>query len=193
MPALTAAVIAITAASSITKFKGERDAANSAESQGTYEKSVYDQNAKYAEQQAADAVDIGQEAEYRHRAGVRGLVGSQRAASAAQGIEIDSGSALDVQLESVGIGELDALTIRNNAAREAWGYKVEAADLRNRGKMAQFAGKTAAASYRNASWSTLLTGASELAYMGANMPSKTKSSTNYDTQSKSVGAQIRGY
>lgn len=179
MAALTAAVIGLTVASTVTKFKSERDSAKGAERQGNYEKQIYDQNAKYAEQQAADAIQVGQEAEYRHRAGVRGLVGSQRAASAAQGIDIDSGSALDIQLESVGIGELDALTIRNNAAREAWGYKVEAADLRNRGALAQYAGRNAAASYRNQSWSTLLTGAGELATMEImRNPKKIKSDSN---------------
>lgn len=163
MPALTAAIIAVTAASTITKWKSERDGAVGAERQGAYEKGMYDQNAKYAEQQAADAIQIGQETSYKQQAGVRSLVGSQRAALAAQGIEIDSGSALDVQLESIGLGEKDRLEILNNAAREAWGYKVQAQDYTNKGNLAFYAGKTQAQSLRNASWSTLLTGGAQIA------------------------------
>jgi hypothetical protein len=41
-----------------------------------------------------------------------------------------------VQKETAGMGELDALRIRNNAAREAWGYRVGAANSRMGGKYA---------------------------------------------------------
>lgn len=175
MAALTAALIATTAASTYSKFKSERDGATGAERQGNYEKAILDQNAEYADAQAKDAIQIGQQQEYRQRAGVRSLVGSQRAAGAAQGVDVDSGSMLDVQLEAVGVGELDALTIRNNAAREAWGYKVQAADLRNRGKLAQYAGRTQASTLRNASWGTLLTGASEIGQIYESRTSTKKS------------------
>ncbi len=35
------------------------------------------------------------------------------------------------------LGELDALTIRSNARREAWGYQVNAEDLKRRGEIAR--------------------------------------------------------
>jgi hypothetical protein len=37
-----------------------------------------------------------------------------------------SGTALDLLGDTAQIGEEDALTIRNNAAREAWGYRNQA-------------------------------------------------------------------
>jgi len=65
-----------------------------------------------------------QEAEARIRQRGNKAVGAQRAAMAAQGIRLDTGSALDVQQETKAISELDALTIKNNALREAFGYGV---------------------------------------------------------------------
>lgn len=159
MAALTAALLGLSAASTITKFAGERQQATAAERQGAYEQAVYNTDAQLAEQQAADAIARGKEAETRQRQATRGLIGSQRAALAAQGIEVDSGSALDVQADTAAMGELDALTIRNNAAREAYGYKVQALNYRQQGQLAALSGKNQAAALRNESYSTLLTGA----------------------------------
>lgn len=113
---------------------------------GDYNKEIADYNAKVAELQAADALDRGAEAEGRHRVNVRGLIGAQRAALAAQGVDVASGSALEVQLDTAGRGEVDALRIRSNAAREAWGYEVQATDSRMRGELAQMEAKSRATS-----------------------------------------------
>lgn len=123
--------------------------ANSANSQGKYESNIYGINASLASRQADDAFVRGREAEYRSRIGTRRLIGKQRAALGAQGIEIDSGSGADIQDDAVAMGALDVMTIRNNAAREAWGYNVQAEGYRMRGKLARSAGK-------NRAYSTLL-------------------------------------
>lgn len=44
----------------------------------------------------------------------------------ASGIDMTNGSSLDVRSDSAMMSELDALTIRNNAMREAWGHRHEA-------------------------------------------------------------------
>jgi hypothetical protein len=111
----------------------EQDAANS-------EADLADYNAAVATVQADDALARGAEEESRFRAGVRGMIGSQRAAFAAGNIDVAGGSALDVQADTAYLGELDALTIRNNAASEAWGYKVQSADLTKRADIARKSG-----------------------------------------------------
>lgn len=105
---------------------------------GSYQRSVADYNAAVAEYQAQDAITRGAEAERRHRAGTRGLIGAGRASSGAQGQDLNDpdSSAMDIQLEAAYMGELDALTLRNNAAREAWGYKVNAQNSRVQGQIA---------------------------------------------------------
>ncbi len=96
-----------------------------------------DYNAAVADIQARDATQRGTEEESKFRQGVDVLIGSQRAGFAAAGVDVGFGSAVDVQADAALLGELDALTIRTNAAREAWGYKVEATDLRERARIAR--------------------------------------------------------
>lgn len=93
---------------------------------------LHDFNASVADLQAKDAIARGRDEESRFRQYVRGLVGAQRAGFAASNVDVSFGSALEVQADAVELGELDALTIRTNAAREAWGYQVQGEDARRR-------------------------------------------------------------
>lgn len=96
-----------------------------------------DFNALVADLQADDAITRGQEDQQRFRSKVRQAIGAQRVGFAAGNIDVGSGSALDVQEDAARLGELDVLTIAGNAAREAWGYKMQAEDYRRRGQLAR--------------------------------------------------------
>jgi len=102
-----------------------------------------DYNAAVAELQAQDAIARGTEEEQRFRTKVRGSIGAQRAGFAASNIDVNFGSAVDVQADAAMLGELDALTIRSNARREAWGYEVNAEDSRRRGQIQRKEGSMA--------------------------------------------------
>lgn len=102
-------------------------------------------NAQMEELRARDAERRGDEAANRHRLQVTRMISSQRAALAAQGVDVEAGSALDVQIDTAALGELDALTIRNNAMREAFGYRAQAIDSRRRGRLARAEGVSGAA------------------------------------------------
>lgn len=108
-------------------------------------------NAGYARLQAEDAKTRGASSAMAAVVKARMNVGSQRAALAAQGIDISSGSALDVQVNTADLAEIDIMTIKNNAAREAWGYNVQASDSMTQAAMTEKAGS-------NKSRNTLLTG-----------------------------------
>lgn len=163
MAGLTAAAIyTMQGANTLSGFMGNRQQAKAAMDQANYTNRVYGIDATLADQQATDAIARGHEAEMRQLGATRSLVGSQRAAFAAQGIDANSGSAAKVQADTTALGELDALTIRNNAAREAYGYQMEAADYRTRGALALAAGKTQAQAYNNQSYATLLSGAMDM-------------------------------
>lgn len=162
MAALTGALMALTALNTVQKFAGDRRAATQAEQQGNYQASLYGTDASLADAQATDAIARGHEAELKSRASTRQLTGSQRASFAAQGLSLDTGSPADVVTDDRSLGELDALTIRNNARREAYGYSTQAAQYRNQGALAQLAGRNTAAAYRNQGTSTLLSGAGDL-------------------------------
>ena len=159
MAALTGAMMALSAGSALSQFAGQRSAAAAAQQQGDYAASIYSQNAELADAQAADAIARGKESELRSRQGTQQVIGAQRAGLAASGVDISTGSAVDVQAEAARVGELDALTIRNNARREAYGFQVQAAQDRAQAVMAHAAGANTAQSLRNQSYGTLLTGA----------------------------------
>lgn len=93
---------------------------------GKTNQKIFAFNQRVAEDQYKQAMERGSELEYRHRLKVSSLVGTQRAGFAGQNISLDDGTALEVQRDTAKWGELDALTIRNNAALEAWGYKMNA-------------------------------------------------------------------
>jgi hypothetical protein len=126
-------------------------------------------NAAAAELQAEDAMRRGFLESSRHLSSVRRLQGTQRAAYAGSGVDAFSGSASEVQEESRLLGELDAMTIRNNAAREAFGYRHQASiDRYNSQRSSRMGGLN--------SFTTLLTGGSQ-AYMVYRGTTKNDSST----------------
>jgi len=150
--ALTAASTAVSVYSQVKAGKAAKKAGDVAgaaqEKAGTLQREVSeseagltDYNAAVAELQAKDAVERGAEEESRFRTTVRGMVGTQRVGFAAGNIDVGYGSAVDVQADAAYLGELDALTIRTNAAREAWGYNVQGGDLRQRALIMRQEGK----------------------------------------------------
>lgn len=128
----------------ISQFGSATSQAGALESQGRYEKSQFDTNAEFAELEASDAIRRGKREEKEFRRRTAQTIGQQRAGLAAQGIDVNSGTALGLQEDTAEFGELDALTIRNNAWREAYGYRTQAADYRTRGAFAEMSGRRAA-------------------------------------------------
>lgn len=120
--------------------------AQAAEAQGDFARAQAEENARLAEAQAADIETRGQKEAGQFRRKVRGVVGSQRAALAAQGIDIGSGTAKDIAEETAAIGEQEASQIRINAIRQAFGVRTQAINTRAQGEFDQIAGKSAASS-----------------------------------------------
>jgi hypothetical protein len=75
----------------------------------------------------------GQDAGRARTAGTQ-VIAEQRAAFGASGVDGSSGSPLALMADSRLMSELDALTIRNNAAREAWGLRTQARQLATRAR-----------------------------------------------------------
>lgn len=94
-----------------------------------YQAAVARNNQIIAEQNAQYATKAGDSQEANLRQKTAQTIGMQRAQMAANGVDIGSGSPLRLQEDTAKIGELDALTIRNNAARAAYGYRVQGSDF----------------------------------------------------------------
>lgn len=129
------AILALTNAA--VGLAGSVSQASMARASGRLEAKSYETNRALAEEQAKDAIRLGEEEVARRRLETRRLIGAQRAAAAASGIDPTSGSPLELALDAASLSELDAMTIRNNAYRAAWGYRVQAIDYRTRARMAR--------------------------------------------------------
>lgn len=98
-------------------------------------------NAVYLGNAAADARVRGmQQADWKRVEGQQ-LIGTQRAAMAASGGVVDQDTNALIQQDTAQLAEFDALTIANNAAREAYGYEVQQSDALRTAKNQQKQGR----------------------------------------------------
>jgi hypothetical protein len=136
--------------------------------QGKAAAAVAKDNERVSRWQAKDALLRGQVEESRYRRRLAQFKGMQRTRLAASGVVLDQGSALDVLEDTAAEGEFNALTIRANAEREAYGFTTAAAQFGYGGKIAKRRGYTGATQ-------SLLGAASSITSIKASRPSKAPS------------------
>ena len=94
---------------------------------------VANMNAALSEMQAQDAIRQGTQAGIDVRQRAKQVKGAQRAAFAANGVRLDEGSPAAVQRSTEYLRDVDVATLANNAARAAFGYRVQKANQQARG------------------------------------------------------------
>jgi hypothetical protein len=156
---VSGATLAATAVSGAVGAYGAIAQGQAAKKQAKYQSAVERNNATIAGWQATDATQRGQIEEQRQRLATARLRGAQRAGMAANGVEIDSGSPLDILMDTAQLGELDALTIRSNAEREAYGFRSQSGNLMAQAGLTQMAGRSAQTAGYIGAGSTLLSSA----------------------------------
>lgn len=92
----------------------------------------------------------------------RSQAGSIIANTAANGIDVNSGSAKQVQQSQQILGNLDAMTIRSSAAREAYGYQTQAQNFTAEAALKSSEAKNDVSAGFMGAGSSLLSGASSL-------------------------------
>lgn len=108
-------------------------------------------NAEIAEQSGEAQIGIqGQR--------TKAAIASTTANQAASGVDVSSGSFTDVRSSERELGEMDALAIRTNAAREAYGYRNKATSEEAQSTLGEFEAKNAATMGVIKAGSTLLSG-----------------------------------
>lgn len=112
--------------SGVTGAVGAYNQSKGAKSAYEYQAAVNRNNEQIAEWQAKDAIARGQKEEQQQRLKAAMLKSTQRAGFAARGVSLAEGSPLNILEDTDFMNELDVLTIRDNAAKEAWGYKNQA-------------------------------------------------------------------
>lgn len=120
-----AAAVPLMIGGTVLSTVGGLQQAGAEASAANYRAQVARNNAVIAERKAVDAIERGELSETQQRIKTSQLIGAQRASAAARGVEVDVGSVVDITTDTAAIGELDALTIRSNAEREALGFRTE--------------------------------------------------------------------
>lgn len=118
-----------TAAVTAINIGGAALEADSINAQASYANKVIESNQRLNEYKADFAVKRGRAAANNFRKQVKQTKASQRVALAAQGVDVNTADAIDIQRETDEMGAMDALTIENNAWLEAFGYKFENTNL----------------------------------------------------------------
>ncbi len=131
------------AAAVVTLVAGAAEA-NQQRQAGRANQQIAENNATLAKEQEKDAAFAGaresEQAAWRERA----IIGSQKAAIAANGLDSGLGTPMDLIGESGLMGGADKSAIELNAARKAWGFGGEALNYKNQGAQARWMGNSSA-------------------------------------------------
>jgi len=119
--------------------------ARSAQVQGQTAKAIGRNNQILAEQAAQDAQKRGEENAMAARRKGDQVLGAQRAAQAASGLDLGVGTAAELQDQTSFFSDTDQRTARMNAAREAWSARAQGANYRAQGDAAAAQGNLSAA------------------------------------------------
>lgn len=120
-----------------------------------------DINAQLAERSAQSELRKGNDAVGQLTLQAGALKGKQRAALAANGVDLGEGSAAEMLASTDLMKEIDMNTLQANAVRSAWGYRTESVNHQVDALMSRAAAKSI--SPKSAAFSTLLSSAGSVA------------------------------
>lgn len=148
------------------KAYGQEVTAQGQSQAAAYNAAVMANNATIATQSATLAGHEGAANTAIQQAKTRSEVGSILASQGANGVDINSGSNVDVRSTAAETGQLNAISIRSNAARQAYGYETEAASDKAQQKLDEQQSGYAAEGGNISATGTLLSGAAQGAQSG---------------------------
>lgn len=132
------------ATSAMTSIAGGFENAAAIKAQGSYASSIANTNAMMANLKATQVSQTGDVAASRKTLQTEAEVGTARAIGGASGVDVNRGSPAQVQAGITTAGGIDVATIKNNAARAAWGYQTQAIQDTYQGQFSQLTAKSRA-------------------------------------------------
>ena len=114
----------IAAASAAMSAMAAQQQARAQQQQAAFQAAVARNNQTLSGQQADDAIDRGEIRVDERRLRTRQLIGQQRSILAASGFDANTEDPIGLIADTAAIGELDALTERSNAEREAFRFRI---------------------------------------------------------------------
>jgi hypothetical protein len=125
-----------------------------------YKAQVAANNAAIARMKSKMDIQSGEVAAVNRGLQTRAKVGSEKAQQGAAGVDVNTGSAVDLRAGTTELGMLDSLTIRSNAAKKAWSDEVEATSDTAQSQLDTMAGQQAETAGEIGAAGSLLSGAS---------------------------------
>lgn len=107
---------AVSAYSAIQNADAQKAAAS-------YQAQVAENQQQIQQEQAKQASQAGEAAAEQQSLKTRAAVGQIEASQAASGLDVNSGSALQTRMSETEVGQLNAMTVGSNFARQAYGYE----------------------------------------------------------------------
>lgn len=132
---LGVAALATTLVGTGVQAYGQHQAANAANKQADYQSKVAANNAATAEMEAKFAEQQGQRNAEAQRRRTAIAIGAQRARMGASGAVVDSGSFLDLTLDTAKQGELDAMALLEEGQMAAWRARVQGTNYKAQGQL----------------------------------------------------------
>jgi hypothetical protein len=107
---------------------GAMQSATAASASSNYQAVVAANNATLADEASDRTLDAGAQRTQDVSMKAAANVGTIKARQAESGVDVNSGTALNVQASARELGELAATRTQNNAEERAWGYRVAASN-----------------------------------------------------------------
>lgn len=111
--------------------------------QGQFQGGIQDINARMAGLKENEAIARGDVMAERRGLQTQQEIGKQRVALAGNQVNVNTGSAANIQVDTAAAGAVDQATLRRDAALQAWGYGMEGVQDRLRGRVARISGRSA--------------------------------------------------
>ena len=146
---------AATAAATYVSYDANKQA-------GKANAAIAENNARLAADDATAAQAMGDRESQQQTWRTRALIGSQRAAVAAAGIDSQIGTPAEIFGETALFGEVDQQAIRLNTARSAWGFNAQRTNIMNQSTVDRY-------QTRQRGRATILSGLSSMASSAGGM------------------------
>jgi len=165
---VTVSVIAVgtTLASTAFSIVQSRQKAKSARATAEYNAGVSEYNARVSENEAQNVRNQATEAENAQRLKTARLLSKQKAQMGAANIDIGTGSALQLQEDTLSLGEADALRIRRSGDSQFAASMRQSELDRSKGDLARYGGEVAESQSKFEIAGSLLSGAAGIAGSG---------------------------
>ncbi len=126
--------VAAVAAAGISAYSAAEQA-DARKKQFDYQAKVAENNAKIAAKQRSISLQQGKIDAENAMLQKANFMSKQKAVLASNGLDLNSGSAIDLLATTEFLGQQDVNAIQNNAARQAWGYSVNESNIRAEGNL----------------------------------------------------------